>query len=66
MVAHVNARIEYASRPTSEVVHIETVSIVDAAVKFIALRRMWIETFLVANYSVVRRFCRAVGATRSS
>lgn len=54
MIADVDAGIEYRAWSAGEVVHVETVPIVHAAIELITFHRVRIESFFLANDRIVR------------
>lgn len=54
MITCVNARVPYSSRCAVEMIHVEAVSVVNAAIEFVAVCWMRIETWFLADYRVVR------------
>lgn len=54
MITRVNARVPYSSRCAVEMIHVEAVSVVHAAIEFVAACWMRIETGFLANYRVIR------------
>lgn len=64
IIADADARVKDSSWWTVEVVYVEAVAVVDAAIELVALGRVWVEAFVLAHYRVIWFFRRTIRRLR--